>query len=95
MTKEEAIKLAESGFWKEMTQREIAVFQMSERKLCMPFDVFHKALEESLGRPVFTHELGLNYEGVMKELMGDAPAPTMQEIIDLIPAEKRRLVLSE
>ena len=92
MTKEEAIALGETKFWEKMTPREIATFQMYEDKLCMPFDVFHKAIEEALGRPVWTHEFGLNREGLRKELTGDAPAPSMEDILNLIPAEKRIVV---
>jgi hypothetical protein len=94
MTKEEAIKLADSRFWEGMTPRERATFQLFEDRLCMPLDVFHEALEEALGRPVFTHELGLNREGIQAELHGEAKRPTMQEIIDLIPADKRVIVVS-
>jgi hypothetical protein len=92
MTTEEAIALAGTKFWEKMTPREIATFQMHEEKLCMPFGVFHKAIEEALGRPVWTHEFGLNAEGIKKELAGDAPMPTMTEILNLIPAEKRIVV---
>jgi len=92
LTSEEAIALAETKFWEKMTPREIATFQAHEEKLCMPFDVFHKAIEEALGRPVWTHEFGLNAEGIKKELAGDAPMPTMTDILNLIPAEKRIVV---
>ncbi len=34
-------------------------------------------------------ELGLNWEGIAMELHGEKDAPTMEEIINLIPAEKR------
>jgi hypothetical protein len=94
MTEQQAIALAESGFYKTMTHREIAMFQMFEPKLCMPFDVFHEALEKTLGRPVWTHELGLNADGIRKELLGKKEPPTMDEIINLIPEDKRILVLT-
>lgn len=92
MTKDEAIKLAESGFWKDMTHREIAMFQMFEEKLCMPFEVFHEAVEKTLRRPVYTHEFGINYEGLKKELLGEARPPTLREIIEMIPKEKRIII---
>lgn len=92
MTKEEAIELHDSEFWVEMTLEDIAKFQMFEEKLCMPFDVFHEAIEKTLGRPVFTHEFGLNYAGIKKELLGEAEAPTTEEIIHMIPEEKRIIV---
>ncbi|MDE1139904.1 MAG: hypothetical protein PW999_09675 [Paraburkholderia tropica] len=92
MTKDEAIALSESKFWEPMSYRERAVFQIFEDRLCMPFSVFHEAIEKALDRPVFTHEFGLNREGLQKELMGEVPAPTMEEIMNLIPAEKRLII---
>lgn len=95
MTKEEALKLVESKFWEKMDYKAIAKFQLFERKLCIPFPIFHEALKKSLGRPVFTHELGLNYEGLKKEFLGEQSEPTLEEIINLIPEEKRIICLIE
>ena len=94
LTREQAIALAETNFWEKMTAREIAVFQHYTRLLCMPFSVFHKAMEETLGRPVFTHELGLPEarERMERELEGEIGPPTFEEIIGLIPEEKRLIV---
>lgn len=75
-----------------MTSRQIAEFQLMQDHLCVPFDVFHKAIEEALGRPVFTHEFGLNHEGLIKEFYGEKEPPTLDEIINLIPEEKRVLI---
>lgn len=93
ITKAMAIDLYESGFWKEMTHEQRAWFQMHERRLCMPFGVFHEAVEQTLGRPVFTHEFGLNHDGLLRELRGEKPAPSFNEILALIPEEKRVLVV--
>ncbi len=92
LTREQAIALAESKFYETMTHREIALFQMFEERLCMPFSVFHEALEKALGRPVWTHEIGINHEGLKAELLGQAPAPSFDDILNLIPAEKRLIV---
>lgn len=92
MTKESAIALAETKFWEGMTQRQIAEFQMCEEKLCMPFSVFHEAVEKTLGRPVYTHEFGLNFQGLKDELFNGKPAPTLEEILKLIPEDKRQIV---
>ena len=62
MTREQAIELAESKFWESMSFRERATFQLFEEKMCMPFDVFHEAIVKTLGRPVWTHEFGLNWK---------------------------------
>ncbi len=90
--KEKAIELAESGWWKEQTAREICLFQLFVKELCMDFSDFHKAIEESLGRPVFTHEFGLNYEGIVDEFMGNKEAPTFEDIVNLIPESKRVII---
>jgi len=93
MTRKEAIALHESKFWENMSYEERAKFQLFEPKLCMPFDVFHEAIEKTLGRPVFTHEFGLNMDGLRMELLKEAPAPTFEEIINMIPADKRVIVV--
>lgn len=92
MTEKEAIKLAESKFWEKMTPREIAEFQMSEPLLCIPFQIFHEAMEKTLGRPIFTHEFGTNYEGLKQELFQGKPAPSLEDIVNMIPADKRVVV---
>lgn len=70
LTREQAIAFAENKSYVGMTYRQIAEFQMEQDRLCMPFEVFHKALEQTLGRPVFTHELA-NRERLRKELFGE------------------------
>lgn len=86
--REKAIALYNSEWWKGLDHRAIAKFQLFTAELSMPFEVFHEAIEKTLGRPVFTHEFGLNYDGIVLEFLGEKDAPTMQEIMDLIPADK-------
>jgi hypothetical protein len=90
---EKAIALASSRWWEGKTNREIAEFQLFTAELCVPFGVFHAALEDCLKRPVWTHELGLNFAGIVKEFRGDSPAPSFEEIVNLIPEEKRVLIV--
>lgn len=92
LTKEQAIAFCENKCYEGMTSRQIAEFQMEQDRLCMPFGVFHKAITEALGRPVFTHELGLNYDGLRKELYGEKEPLTLEEIINLIPEDKRMVI---
>lgn len=92
LTREEAIALHDSGEWKSWTHQQRASFQMVQNKLSMPFSVFQESVSEALGRPVFTHEFGLNREGLTAELAGLKDAPTMEEIMGLIPAEKLLIV---
>lgn len=93
MTKTEARRLYDSRFWEDMSSLKRAKFQLWEDKLCMPFGVFQEAVEETLGRPVCTHEFGTNRDGLKAELLGEADPPTMQEILGLIPEEKRVVVV--
>lgn len=93
MTEGQAIKLAKSKFWETMSLKDRAVFQINERRLCMPFDIFHEAVEKTIGRPVFTHEFGLNYEGIRREIMDGAPPPTFKDIVNLIPKDKQILIM--
>lgn len=91
MRKEQAIELAESKWWESKTYREIVEFQLFEDRLCMPFDVFHEALEKSLDRPVFTHELAFR-DRIEKEFLGERERPTFDEIINIIPKDKRLII---
>jgi hypothetical protein len=91
MTKEQAIAIYKSGCWREWTDDQKVRFQLFESRLCMPFDVFHAAIEKVLNRPVWTHEFAYE-DAIIKEYLGEKPAPTMDEIIDLIPAEKRLII---
>jgi len=92
LTSEQAKELYATGWWKDLTPREIVKFQLFEPMLCMPWGEFCTALNNALGRGVMTHELGMNLEGIQKEFLGEAPPPTLEDIINLIPAAKRIVV---
>ena len=87
LTKEQAITFFENKCYEGMTYRQIAEFQVEQDRLCMPFNVFHEAIEKTLGRPVFTHEFAFRDE-IRKELYGEKEPPTFKEICNLIPEEK-------
>ena len=87
LTKEQALAFAENKLYEGWTDRQIAEFQMEQDRLCMPFDVFHKAIEKTLGRPVFTHEFAFS-DSLKKELYGEKEPPTFEEILSMIPKEK-------
>lgn len=69
MTREEALAKAATRWWETATAREIFEFQVAEPLLCVPFDVYHKAAEDTLGRPVFTHEFA-KPQWLLEELAG-------------------------
>lgn len=93
LTKQEAINFYDNKLYEHMSDREKAIFQLTQDLLCMPFDVFHEAVEKTLGRPVFTHEFGLNSEGLIKEILGEKEPPTFDEIVGMIPKEKLVFIL--
>ena len=87
LTKEQAIAFFESGAWRQMDAKQRALFQMGQDRLCMPFNEFHKAVTEALGRPVWTHEF-VNRAGLLAELEGKAEKPTFEQVLALLPADK-------
>lgn len=91
LTKEQAIAMAESKIWQSWTAEQIVRFQLFQSRLCMPFDKFHEAIETVLGRPVYTHEFAYSDE-LKKEYLGVKEAPTLAEIMSLIPADKRIII---
>jgi hypothetical protein len=56
MTREEAMAMYKSRWYENKTAQEIVEFQLYEDRICMPFLLYQKAVEEVLGRPVYTHE---------------------------------------
>jgi hypothetical protein len=74
LTKDEAISLAESGWWKYMDLAEAADLQLRQDKLCMDFSTFHQGMELLLGRSVWTHEFA-DSKSLIAELEGKRKAP--------------------
>lgn len=87
LTKEQAIKLAKTEWWKECDALTIAKFQLFIDLLCCPFDIFHASLEESIKRPVQTIEFGLFADNLKLELLDGCPSPSFQDLIGLLPAK--------
>jgi hypothetical protein len=90
-----AIELYRLEWWVGKSSKEVSIFQLTTNECCMPFDEFHRLIEEALGRPVFTHEFGLNREGLYRELIiGETERPSFEDILALIPADKRIILAS-
>ena len=85
--KEQAVRLSKSEFWLNLNNYPIALFQLSFDTLCMPWDVFHEAVELALDREVYSHEFQ-NLNDLREELLGNKATPTQEEILSLIPSEK-------
>lgn len=90
-TREQAIAFGENKLYESLSDREKVSLQLFQRKLCMPFDVFHEAIEKVLGRPVWTHEFAF-IENLQKEFLGEKEPPTMDEIMALLPNDKTVLI---
>ena len=88
LTKEQAIAIYEGGEWKDWTPEDIVKFQLYQDRLAIPFDKFHEAIENVLGRSVWTHEFARR-DRLIAEYEGKRPKPTFEDIINLIPTEKR------
>jgi hypothetical protein len=92
----QAIRLYKSEWWKGLSARQIVKFQLFVDELCMPWSEYHSAVEDALGRDVYTQEFGSSGVGQLQaEFRGDASAPTLQEIIELLPADKRIVVRAD
>ena len=92
ITREQAIEILESREWRKWSSEQRCYFQLKQRRLCMPFDVFHKAVKEQLCRPVWTHEF-TDSALLLSELEGIIPKPTWEQIIE--PIKDRIIVIEE
>lgn len=54
--------------------------QLYQKLLCVPFNVFHKAITEVLDRPVFTHEFAW-LEELQDEFEGKKPKSPPEEVM--------------
>ncbi len=50
LTIEEALQFHDSNKWMAMTSPELALFQMQQERLCVPFNVFTDAVNRTVGR---------------------------------------------
>lgn len=89
LTKKQAIAFFKNKTWEGWSDEQIVRFQLFQDRICVPFSCFHKSIEKVLNRNVYTHELGLNLNGIKEEYLGTKQSPTLEEIIKLIPEEKR------
>ena len=93
LSKEQAITVFNSKCWEDWDYRKKAEFQMIQDKLCMPFEVYREAVEKTLGRPVYTHEFGLNKQGLIDELFEGKDPPSFEDVMDLIPKDKQPIIV--
>jgi len=91
LTSEQAIAFADSKVWETWNDEQIVRFQLFQDMLCMPFSRFHEAISKVLDRDVYTHEFAY-HEKLKLEYLGVKAAPTLDEIINLIPEDKRIII---
>lgn len=91
LTSKEAIAFSKSNVWEDWDDEQIVRFQLFQEMLCVEFNRFHEAITKVLNRPVYTHEFAFVDE-LKKEYLGEKEPPTFEEILNLIPAEKRIVI---
>lgn len=64
---EQMERFGNNHWWTSKDKKVLGYYQLMNPILLVPFDKFHEALEFLLDRPVWTHEMGLNYEGLKAE----------------------------
>lgn len=94
LTESEAKAFFDEGAWECMTLDQRAEFQLFQDRLCMPFDKFHEAIEHRLGRGVWTYEF-IDADNLRREMMGEKEPPSLEDIMNLIPAEKRIVIVTD
>ena len=76
ITQDTAKIIAGTRFWEQPDWEDIELFelQINQTILVMDWGVFHRATEDALGRPVWTHEFG-DYESLWLEYQKEKPNP--------------------
>lgn len=84
LTEAQAIQLSLTRFWREMTPRDIATWQLCVERMVVPIDVLHESLEAALGREVEAAEL-VDRSALRRELLADGPEPTREQLLGWLP----------
>ncbi len=87
LTKEQAIAMCESGWWKDKDPIQVVLFQLQQDRLCMEFSEFHRLVGVVLKRPVYTHEFAYP-DLLLQEILGERDTPSLTDIMCLIPEDK-------
>lgn len=93
LTREQAVELGKSGVWKDWSDDKVVRVQLYEDRLCIGLSRFHKALENVLGRAVYTHELA-DRDKLQAEYEGFCSSPTIDEIVGCIPGGPERIIVA-
>jgi hypothetical protein len=91
LTETQAVELCKRKWWLDLDKIAVVQFQLSQNKLCCDFAYFHSAVEEALGRSVWTHEFA-NPDLLWEELHEKRNPPSLEEIVSLLPVKDLVLV---
>ena len=70
MSEATAVALYENEWWKSYPARDVALAQLKQDRLCMPFDDFKDVVTQAIGGPVWTHEF-LNMKALVDRIESD------------------------
>lgn len=81
----EALAISQSKWWLEKTPQEIARIQIFTNQLCCPWDVFHEAVETTLGESVTAYGFATLRELLCIKILKavQKQPPTLNEIKNL------------
>jgi hypothetical protein len=65
----------------------------SWKKIEISFDKIHQRLEELVGRPVWTHEMGLNWEALAQEARERPCRVDMDKVLEPLAACGKKVIL--
>ena len=91
LTKKQAQYLNDVGAWWDWTDEQVVRFQLFQKKLAMPSYRFHEALEVVLKRGIYLREYSQR-DKLCEEYLQSNTMPTFQEIIQMIPEDKRFII---
>jgi lysozyme family protein len=89
LSKNDAIFIYKSKIWEKWSDEDIVKFQLYQDLIAIPPARFQKALEKILKRPVMLHEIAFRKKFIIEEYLGIRPKPKEEDIINLIPKERR------
>jgi len=96
LSKEQAIAFGKNGEGEGWTAVQVAAFQLFQKRLCIDMCTFQTAVQEVLGRPVWSHEFA--YPGALQqEFLAKVSGIPMSEVVqrfsELDPVEKLHEIL--
>jgi hypothetical protein len=94
MTRDQALTMNVTCFWRRMKPRDFVIFQLSVDRMCCPPVVLHDACCRVFRRAPTGDEL--NQKGrLLVELLGGRPPLTRAELAALLPEDARDIFTKE